>query len=127
MNAKSSFKWSADPALLRNPIHLLAFGFGSGLAPRAPGTFGTLVAVTRSAADKRDQAEPQTWLPTVKSLRCDYVTQWISVKYRWGLSVDPVEKAALAKTLGSCKTVKIPVVKRARVTLAPIPAGTSAG
>jgi len=24
---------------------LLAFGFGSGLAPRAPGTFGTLVAV----------------------------------------------------------------------------------
>src|SRR5688572_24513357 len=38
-------KWSADPALLRNPIHLLAFGFGSGLAPRAPGTFGTLVAV----------------------------------------------------------------------------------
>lgn len=38
-------KWSADPALLRNPIHLLAFGFGSGLAPRAPGTFGTLIAV----------------------------------------------------------------------------------
>ncbi len=31
--------------LLRNPIHLLAFGFGSGLAPRAPGTFGTLVGI----------------------------------------------------------------------------------
>jgi phosphatidylglycerophosphatase A len=30
---------------LRNPLHLLAFGFGSGLAPKAPGTFGTLVAV----------------------------------------------------------------------------------
>lgn len=30
---------------LSNPLHLLAFGFGSGLAPRAPGTFGTLVAV----------------------------------------------------------------------------------
>ena len=38
-------KRSVDPALLRNPIHLLAFGFGAGLAPRAPGTFGTLVAV----------------------------------------------------------------------------------
>lgn len=38
-------KWSADPALLRNPIHLLAFGFGSGLMPYAPGTFGTLIAV----------------------------------------------------------------------------------
>jgi phosphatidylglycerophosphatase A len=29
----------------RNPIHILAFGLGSGLAPVAPGTFGTLVAV----------------------------------------------------------------------------------
>ncbi len=30
---------------LRNPVHLLAFGFGSGCAPFAPGTFGTLAAV----------------------------------------------------------------------------------
>ncbi len=30
---------------LTNPIHLLAFGFGAGLAPKAPGTFGTLAAV----------------------------------------------------------------------------------
>ncbi len=34
-----------SPRLLRNPLHLLALGFGSGLAPVAPGTFGTLVAV----------------------------------------------------------------------------------
>jgi phosphatidylglycerophosphatase A len=32
-------------ALLKNPVHLLAFGFGSGLAPKAPGTFGTLAAI----------------------------------------------------------------------------------
>ena len=31
--------------MLANPLHLLALGFGSGLAPKAPGTFGTLVAV----------------------------------------------------------------------------------
>jgi len=31
--------------LLRDPGHLLAFGFGSGLAPVAPGTFGTLAAL----------------------------------------------------------------------------------
>jgi len=28
-----------------NPVHLLALGFGSGAAPKAPGTCGTLVAV----------------------------------------------------------------------------------
>ncbi len=32
-------------SLLRNPVQLLAFGFGSGLAPHAPGTFGTLAAL----------------------------------------------------------------------------------
>lgn len=36
---------SADPRLLRQPVHLLAFGFGAGLVPLAPGTAGTLVAI----------------------------------------------------------------------------------
>lgn len=31
--------------LLLHPIHCLAFGFGSGLAAKAPGTFGTLAAI----------------------------------------------------------------------------------
>lgn len=30
---------------LSNPIHFLALGFGSGLSPKAPGTFGTLAAI----------------------------------------------------------------------------------
>jgi phosphatidylglycerophosphatase A len=30
---------------LANPVHLLAFGLGSGCSPKAPGTFGTLMAV----------------------------------------------------------------------------------
>ncbi|HSX50258.1 MAG TPA: phosphatidylglycerophosphatase A [Cellvibrio sp.] len=31
--------------LLANPNHLFAFGFGSGLVKKAPGTFGTLAAI----------------------------------------------------------------------------------
>lgn len=31
--------------VMTHPVHFLAFGFGSGLAPIAPGTFGTLMAV----------------------------------------------------------------------------------
>ena len=30
--------------MLRHPAHCIALGFGSGLAPKAPGTFGTLWA-----------------------------------------------------------------------------------
>ena len=31
--------------VLRNPIHILSFGFGAGLSPIAPGTVGTLIAI----------------------------------------------------------------------------------
>ncbi len=31
--------------VLSSPVHFLAFGFGSGLAPFAPGTFGTVAAI----------------------------------------------------------------------------------
>jgi phosphatidylglycerophosphatase A len=31
--------------LIRHPAHFIALGFGAGLAPVAPGTFGTLAAI----------------------------------------------------------------------------------
>ena len=40
MNKDPSFK-----TIVTNPIHFIAFGFGSGLSPKAPGTVGTLVAI----------------------------------------------------------------------------------
>jgi phosphatidylglycerophosphatase A len=36
---------SVTPTPFRSPVQFLAFGFGSGLSPRAPGTAGTLVAI----------------------------------------------------------------------------------
>lgn len=35
----------APASIWRNPIHFLAFGLGSGAAPKAPGTAGTLAAI----------------------------------------------------------------------------------
>jgi phosphatidylglycerophosphatase A len=40
---KSSVK--IPPALLKHPVHCLALGLGTGLLPKAPGTFGTLVGI----------------------------------------------------------------------------------
>ena len=31
--------------LIKHPAHFLALGFGSGLAPKAPGTFGTIIGL----------------------------------------------------------------------------------
>ena len=40
----STISRAADPRFLfAHPAHLLALGFGTGLIPKAPGTFGTLV------------------------------------------------------------------------------------
>jgi phosphatidylglycerophosphatase A len=36
---------SEIPSVWRNPIHFIAFGFGSGTMRWAPGTFGTLAAI----------------------------------------------------------------------------------
>ncbi|NIB39048.1 phosphatidylglycerophosphatase A [Pseudomaricurvus alkylphenolicus] len=48
MNTSEVTRTSVNPSfqeLLARPVHLLAFGFGSGLSPKAPGTVGTLAAV----------------------------------------------------------------------------------
>jgi phosphatidylglycerophosphatase A len=47
---RQRFKQQAIPRppaalILSTPVHLIAFGFGSGLARHAPGTWGTLAAV----------------------------------------------------------------------------------
>lgn len=31
--------------MLRNPLHFISLGFGSGLMPHAPGTYGTVAAI----------------------------------------------------------------------------------
>jgi phosphatidylglycerophosphatase A len=36
---------AASVSTLRDPVHFLAFGFGAGLAPKAPGTFGSIVGL----------------------------------------------------------------------------------
>lgn len=44
--SESKSKLVISPAtIFTDPVHFLAFGFGSGLAPKAPGTFGSIVGV----------------------------------------------------------------------------------
>lgn len=45
ISAESSGRRVTAGQVFSDPVHFLAFGFGSGLAPVAPGTAGTLVAV----------------------------------------------------------------------------------
>lgn len=45
MPAPPDTSTAPSPNILRHPAQFLAFGFGSGLSPKAPGTMGTVVAI----------------------------------------------------------------------------------
>jgi len=45
MTTKKSKILGLNKKVMTSPVHFLAFGFGSGLAPFAPGTFGTIMAI----------------------------------------------------------------------------------
>ena len=45
MSESSTVTRSSCKGILQDPVHWLAFGFGSGCSPWAPGTFGTLAAI----------------------------------------------------------------------------------
>lgn len=61
-----------------------------------------LVAVTaRQNRSKADQ-DPAEWMPASAEAHCRYVTEWTTVKTRWGLSVDTAEREALLGFAQSC-------------------------
>lgn len=65
------------------------------------GYASTLIAVTTASATAKGGREPQDWLPQ-KVFRCSYLGQWVAVKWRWRLTVDPVERRFLKSRLASC-------------------------
>lgn len=46
---------------------------------------------------------------TGRYYRCQYVTDWIADKTRWGLSIDTAEETALTQTLAGCSNVPVTV------------------
>ena len=62
-----------------------------------------LIAVTGSSNRSKSDRDPAEWLPTNKLYTCEYLTNWVSVKVRWSLSVDKKEKDAITAGLKPCK------------------------
>ena len=66
------------------------------------GWVGSLVAVSASSNRSKSDRDPARWMPTNTAYWCTYLFDWIDVKYRWNLSVDPTEKKAIATDLAAC-------------------------
>nr|WP_209445400.1 HNH endonuclease family protein [Streptomyces achromogenes] len=68
-----------------------------------------LIAVSAASNRSKADQDPATWLPSAAGYRCQYVTDWIADKTRWGLTIDTGEKVALTKTLSNCPNAPVTV------------------
>jgi hypothetical protein len=71
----------------------------------------TLAAITDDVNQSKGDRDPASWLPPYSPARCRYVADWVAVKIRWRLSVDTVERDALAGLADSCGTVTVTVTR----------------
>lgn len=67
-----------------------------------------LLVVDFSLNRQKGDGDAATWLPPLKSYRCDYVARQIAVKAKYGLWVTQPEKNAIVKLLEKCEGQKIP-------------------
>lgn len=67
-----------------------------------------LFAVKGRLNSQKGDGDAATWLPPLKSFRCNYVSQQIAVKVKYGLWVTAPEKAAILSILSKCPDQKVP-------------------
>jgi hypothetical protein len=68
-----------------------------------------LIAVTAKSNRSKSDQDPGTWMPTDADSACRYAFEWVSVKTRWGLSVDQAEADALAAIVADCPAAVVTV------------------
>ena len=61
----------------------------------------TLIAVTDRVNMSKSDKDPSNWMPPLLSYWCTYLGDWISVKARWGLSMDQSEFGRISNLLRS--------------------------
>jgi len=67
-----------------------------------------LLAVDFTLNRQKGDGDAATWLPPLKSYRCDYVSRQVAVKAKYGLWVTQPEKDAIVKILEKCVGQKLP-------------------
>ncbi|MFI1382863.1 DUF1524 domain-containing protein [Embleya sp. NPDC020886] len=66
-----------------------------------------LVAVTAKYNRSKSDQDPGTWLPPYEGARCTYLTDWVTVKTKYDLTVDATELATLERLGAQCPNVPI--------------------
>lgn len=78
-----------------------------------------LLAVDGPTNAAKGDGDAATWLPPVKSYRCDYVSRQIAVKTKYSLWVTAAESAAMGNVLASCPGQMLPTSTATDVPVIP--------
>ena len=62
----------------------------------------SLIAVSARTNRAKGDKDPYLWMPPNRSYWCQYINDWIAIKYRWGLTIDSNEKRDLNQKVSSC-------------------------
>ena len=68
-----------------------------------------LLAVKGRLNSQKGDGDAATWLPPLKSYRCEYVSRQIAVKRKYKLWFTAPEKAAMVRILKSCPEQGLPI------------------
>ncbi|WP_435792378.1 HNH endonuclease family protein [Actinacidiphila glaucinigra] len=66
-----------------------------------------LVAVTARSNRSKSDKDVAEWLPPHAAARCGYLVDWVTVKTRWHLAVDDIERDALVREAAVCPDLPI--------------------
>ena len=62
----------------------------------------SLIAVSARSNRQKSDRDPARWMPDSAGYACAYIEVWVGVKFRWDLSMDQVERAAVDSVLAGC-------------------------
>ena len=68
-----------------------------------------LLAVDASLNRQKGDGDAATWLPPLKTFRCEYVARQVAVKFKYKLWVTAPEKKAISNILAKCPKQVIPL------------------
>ncbi|MFE2047949.1 HNH endonuclease family protein [Streptomyces sp. NPDC059459] len=66
-----------------------------------------LIAVTAKSNRSKSDQDPTTWQPPADTYRCQYFTDWVTIKSRWGLAIDPAEQQTLTNLADDCPNTPV--------------------
>jgi hypothetical protein len=67
-----------------------------------------LISVDAKLNRQKGDGDAATWLPPLKSYRCEYVSRQVAVKSKYSLWVTAPEKSAMLRILQKCSNQRVP-------------------